>query len=332
MSKPKVAVFGASGRIGQAQVRQLLKQGFPVVAVTRNKSVLDRPEFDGAEIVSADLGDRDSIRQVLENVYAAFFQLPSFGSPLDTINYAKNMAEAASAVKLTRLVHNSTMWSPDNPPCGEPTYDHVRAVEDVFLNSDVPTVVVRPVLFMDNLVTNLVKPSIVEDGIYRYVQRPGLEADLISMDDTARYMIEALQRADLTGKRILLGGPERLPVEQVVATLSEVMGKPLKFEYLPAPQYGEYVFNKVYPGFGPDPAPIVAFFDSFYTFNNFSPEKPFEMDVDELNKLIPLKTETFREWASKQDWTSLPEKGTVGSVAGQNERRAVESRMREFDR
>ena len=316
MSKPKVAVFGASGRIGQAQVRQLLQQGFPVVAVTRNKSVLDRPEFEKAEIAAADLSDRDSIRQVLDNVDAAFFQLPSFGSPFDTINYARNMADAASAAQLTRIVHNSTMWSPDNPPCGEPTYDHVRAVEDVFLNSDVPSVVVRPVLFMDNLVTNLVKPSIVEEGVYRYVQRPGLEADLISMDDTARYMIEALQRDDLIGKRILLGGPERLSVEDVVATLSDVMGKPLKFEYLPAAEYGQYIFDKVYPGFGPDPAPIVAFFDSFYTFNNFSPEKPFEMDIEELNKLIPLETETFRHWASQQDWTSLPEKGTVGSVAG----------------
>lgn len=316
MSKPKVAVFGASGRIGQAQVRQLLKQDFSVVAVTRSRAVLDRPEFEKAEIAAADLSDRDSIRHVLQNVDAAFFQLPSFGSPLHTIGYAKNMAEAASAANLKRLVHNSTMWSPDNPPCGEPTYDHVRAVEDVFLNSEVPTVVVRPVLFMDNLLTNLVKPSIVAEGVYRYVQRPGLEADLISMDDTARYMIEALQRDDLIGKRILLGGPERLSVEQVVATLSEVIGKPLKFEYLPAREYGEYIFNKFYPGFGPDPAPIVSFFDSFYTFNNFSPEKPFEMDVQALNKLIPLDTQTFRQWASEQDWNSLPEKGTVGSIAG----------------
>lgn len=316
MSKSKVAVFGASGRIGQAQVRQLLKRGFSVFAVTRNRFILERPEFASAEIVAADLGDRDSICRVLENVDAAFFQLPSFGAPRDTMVYARNMADAASAVKLGRLVHNSTMWSPDNPPCGEPTYDHVRAMEDVFLNSNVPTVVVRPVLFMDNLLTNLVKPSIVEEGVYRYVQRPGLEADLISMDDAARYMIEVLRRDDLIGQRILLGGPERLSVEQVVATLSQVMGKPLDFEYLPAQEYGQYLFNRVYPGFGPDPAPIVAFFDSFYTFNNFSPEKPFEMDVAALNRLIPLDTQTFRQWASEQDWDSLPEKGTVGSVAG----------------
>jgi uncharacterized protein YbjT (DUF2867 family) len=35
----KIAVFGASGRIGQAQVRQLLRHGHQPVAVTRNAAM-----------------------------------------------------------------------------------------------------------------------------------------------------------------------------------------------------------------------------------------------------------------------------------------------------
>jgi hypothetical protein len=136
------------------------------------------------------------------------------------------------------------------------------------------------------------------------------------MDDTARYMIEALKRDDLIGKRIPLGGPERLSVEEVVQILSEVIGRPLKFEYLPGRQYGEYLFKRLYPAFGPDPKPLADFFDSFYTFNNFSPCKPFEANVAALNRLIPLKTQTLREWATEQDWTTLPLEGTIGSVVG----------------
>jgi uncharacterized protein YbjT (DUF2867 family) len=312
----RVAVFGASGRIGQAQIRQLLKHDHRPVAVTRHAAILDRPDFAGAQLAHGDFADRGSIRSILEQVDAAFVQLPSFAFPADKVAYASNLVDVGAEVKLGQLVFNTTMWSPDDGPCGEPHYDHGRLVEDIFLNSIVPVTIVRPVLFMDNLVSNLVKPSIVEDGIYRYVQRPGLLANIISLDDVGRYMIALLDRPDLIGRRITLGGPERLSVEEVVEIISEAVGKPLGFEYLPGKEFGEYFFRKNYPHFGTDPAPMMAFFDSFYTFNNYSPVKPFEVDIDALDALIPLKATTMREWAMQQDWSARPAKDEVGSPAG----------------
>jgi uncharacterized protein YbjT (DUF2867 family) len=312
----KIAVFGASGRIGQAQVRQLLRHGHQPVAVTRNAAILDRPDFAGARVIHGDFSDRSSIRAVLEQVDAVFAQLPSFASPSDKVDYARNLVDAATEVKLRHLIFNTTMWSPDKPPCGEPHYDHGRLVEDIFLNSTVPVTVVLPVLFMDNLVSRLVKPAIVEDGVYRYVQRPGLLANIISLDDVARYMMALLDRPDLIGQRIVLGGPERLSVEEMVEIVSEAVGRSLGFEYLPGKEFGEYFFRKNYPHFGTDPAPMMAFFDSFYTFNNYSPVKPFEVDLDKLNALIPLRATTMREWAAGQDWRAAPVDGEVGSPAG----------------
>jgi uncharacterized protein YbjT (DUF2867 family) len=312
----RVAVFGASGRIGQAQVRQLLRHGLDAIAVTRNAAILDRADFAGARVVHGDFSDRASIQAILEQVDAVFAQLPSFASPSDKVDYASNLVDVAAEVKLAHLIFNTTMWSPDEPPCGEPHYDHGRLVEDIFLNSTVPVTVVRPVLFMDNLVSNLVKPAIVEEGVYRYVQRPGLLANIISLDDVARYMIALLDRRDLVGERILLGGPERLAVEEVVEIISEAVGRPLGFEYLPGKEFGDYFFRRNYPHFGTDPAPMMAFFDSFYTFNNYSPVKPFEVDIDKLNALIPLRATTMREWAAQQDWSARPVKGEVGSPAG----------------
>jgi uncharacterized protein YbjT (DUF2867 family) len=312
----RVAVFGASGRIGQAQVRQLLKEGHETVAVTRNARILQRAEFADARIMHGDLSDPVSLRPILERVDSVFVQLPSFAAPSDKVDYANNLIEAGEKAALENVILNTTMWSPDEPPCGEPHYDHGRLIEDMFLRSSLPATIVRPVLFMDNLISNLIKPAIVEDGIYRYVQRPGLQSNPISLDDVARYMIALLDRRDLVGERILLGGPERLSVEEVVQIVSEAIGKPLGFEYLPGKEYGEYFFKKNYPAFGEDPAPMAAFFDSFYSFNNYSPVKPLEVDVDRLNKLIPLKASTLREWAAEQDWTSSPARDEVGSPAG----------------
>jgi uncharacterized protein YbjT (DUF2867 family) len=174
--KGRIAVFGASGRMGQAQVRQLLTRGYRTVAVTRNPSLFDREEYRDVRVEPADYNEPASLDRVLKEVDAAFFQLPSFGSPAETWQQAQNMRDAALKAKVARFVLNSTMWVPDSGPCGQPLYEHVRAVEDLFVESELPIVVFRPVLFMDNLLTLFAKPAIVDEGVYRYCHRPGLEA------------------------------------------------------------------------------------------------------------------------------------------------------------
>src|SRR3546814_3817103 len=100
------------------------------------------------------------------------------------------------------------MWAPDEP-CGEPGYDGVLALEDHFVSHGTPTVIFRPVLFMDNLQTLFAKPALVSEGVYRYCHRPSLMATWISLADVAKFMVAAIDRPDLIGERFLIGGPER---------------------------------------------------------------------------------------------------------------------------
>ena len=300
----RVAVFGASSRIGQAQVRQLQKRGYRTVVVTRDESMFIGPEYANVEVMAADYKDRASLDRVMAAVDAVFFQVPGFGHPSETAVYARNVCEAAVSAKLKRFVHNATMWSPDAPPCGQELYDHVRSIEDLFAISGLSVVIFRPVLFMENILTNLLKPALLEEDVYRYCHRPGLEANWISLDDVARFMIEGLARDELVGQRILLGGPQRLRIEEVVSILSATLGRPITLDYLPARECGEYLFDKLYPAFGTDREAFASFYDSFYSFNNFSPQRPFEVDVDALNRLIPIELTAMRDWAAAQDWSS----------------------------
>ncbi|HKQ84286.1 MAG TPA: NmrA family NAD(P)-binding protein [Steroidobacteraceae bacterium] len=313
--KQRVAVFAASGRIGQAQVRQLLRHGYPTVAVTRHPVIFDRPEFAGLRIEPADYDDRTSLDRVLASVDSVFFQLPSFGSLAQTDQHARNMCEAALAARVSKFVFNATMWAPDAAPCGVSLYDHVREIEDMLMASGLPAVSFRPVLFMDNLLTLFCKPSIVEEGVYRYCHRPGLEANWISMDDVARFMIQALERPNLLGGRFTIGGPERLRIEEVLAILAEVVGRPITLEYLPARQFGEYIYDRLGPALGPDRQGFADFFDTFYTFNNYAPQRPFEVDVESLLQVMPMELTSLREWARAQDWTESG-RDAIGSVVG----------------
>jgi hypothetical protein len=109
------------------------------------------------------------------------------------------------------------------------------------------------------------------------------------MDDVARFMIEGLERGDLIGRRFTIGGPERLCIEDVLKILSDVIGQHITLEYLPGRQFGEYIYDRLGSALGPDKMAFANFFDSFYTFNNYSPQRPFEVNVDALLKIIPIR-------------------------------------------
>jgi uncharacterized protein YbjT (DUF2867 family) len=309
-----VAVTCASGRMGQAQVRQLLAAGHNPYAISRSWKVID-DEFGDVKSIGADFNDVKSVTSAFEGIDAVFSTLPSFAGP-SAFQYARNLIDAAGRAGVRRIIHNSAMWAPD-APCGEPLYDMVLELENVIAGSGLDVTIFRPVLFMDNLLTRFQKPDLIGKGLYRYCQKPGLMASWISMDDLAQFMIAALGREDLIGRRITIGGPETLAIEEVVSTLSEVLGRPITYQYETPYDLGARMHGVL--GFG-DGFPLEAYagmMESFYTFNNESPQKPFVADMAPLLKEIPVQLSTLREWASRQDW-SLEARGpvAVGSVAG----------------
>ena len=297
-----VTVFGASGRQGLAQVRQLSRAGFKARAVSRRADPFLGEEMANAEVVSADLDDEASLRRAMEGAEAAFYTRPliQFADPVERV---KRLAQAAKAAGVKRVVMNTSLGTSDEPT-GDLAYDSTKAQEDALAMSGAPYTVVRPVLFMDNLLTNWALPSIVNDGAYVYPHRPDLAANWISLDDVARYMIAVLDRPDLLGRRITLGGPERLIPPQVAEVLSRALGKPVVYRQSQPAEFGKALAGAFGDAIPPEHRPVTAErFKDFYEFTNRAPHKPFEVDVEALNALIPLKTETMAEWAKRQDWS-----------------------------
>ena len=79
-----VTVFGASGRMGQAQVRQLLLAGYQVRAITRKKGVF---KDENVTEVSADYNDPESLDNAIEGADAAFYNKPSFEQVTKMIDF-----------------------------------------------------------------------------------------------------------------------------------------------------------------------------------------------------------------------------------------------------
>lgn len=310
-----IAVLCASSRMGQAQVRELLAKGYTPRAISRTADIFLRDEFQGTQVVSADFSDVDALAAAFAGTDAVLSAIPSLAGDKSG-QYAQNLVEAAGRAGVRRIIHNSMMWAPD-APCGEPFYDGVLWLENIIAGADLDVTIFRPVLFMDNLLTRFAKPNLVDHGLYKYCQRPGLLANWIAMDDVAQFMVAAIMKDELIGRRIAIGGPQRLAVEEVVDILSDVLGRPIAYEYEDPYDWGERVHGEVgLSNLMPRDVYAQAM-GSFYTFNNESPHRPFEVDMHPILNELAVPMVTLREWAESQDWTSDTDStASIGSVSG----------------
>lgn len=314
-AKKTVAVLCASSRMGQAEIRELLAQGYSPRAISRSSDIFMRDEFRGTEVVSADFSDVDALQAAFTGADAILTAIPSLAGE-KSADYAHNLVAAAKQAGVRRIVHNSMMWAPDEP-CGEPFYDAVLGLENIIAGSGLDVTIFRPVLFMDNLLTRFAKPNLVKHGLYRYCQRPGLLANWIAMDDVAKFMVAALAKDELIGRRIAIGGAETLAVEEVVDILSATLNRPITYEYEDPYEWGARVHEEVGLAAVMPRDVYAQAMGHFYTFNNESPYRPFQVDMAPVIEDIPVRTITLREWAAKQDWSLNAEDGNaVGSLSG----------------
>ena len=296
----KVAVFGASGRQGLAQVRQLIRAGHQVRALSRSPDPFYGEALE-AEVVPADLRDEASLDAALRGVDAAFFNHPVRESR-QRVEWVDRVGRAAKRAGVKRVVWNTSSWIPDR--AGDPgDYGMNTEAINALWRTGAPATVFGSVLFMDNLLTNWAFDFIVREDRYVYPHNPFLQANWISLDDVAKFMIAALDRPDLEGAWLNIGGPERLTPPQVAEILSGVVGRPIAFDPCTPAQFGKLLADAFGDTIGPDEHKALSErIASFYVYNNFAPTTPFVVDMEPVLRRIPIKLETMREWAARQNW------------------------------
>jgi uncharacterized protein YbjT (DUF2867 family) len=297
-----VVVFGAAGRQGMAQVRQLKAAGHEVRAISRRADPFLGEDFGAVEITAADLRDEDSVAAAMAGADAAFYTHP-LKAPVSLVDGVSVVGRAAVRAGLGRVVWNTSSWIPDRP--GETfSYAGNTAGVNALWRTGAPATVFGSVLFMDNLLTNWAFPFIVGEGRYVYPHKPTMQASWISLDDVAKFMIAAIDRPDLEGAWLNIGGPEVLLPPQVAGILSDVIGRPIKYDPSTPAQFAKTLCDAFGDEMSPEERAVTQpFIEAFYTYNNETPLTPFKVDMAPVLERIPIKMETLREWAGRQDWT-----------------------------
>jgi uncharacterized protein YbjT (DUF2867 family) len=224
-SRSVILVTGATGKVGRNVVSQLLEAGRAVRALTRDPASAGLP--DGAEVVRGDLADPAGLDAALDGVEAVFLVWPTLAA-----DHAAPETLAAIAAHARRVVYLSANGVPDDP--GAPSEGIIGShalIERLIERSGTRWTFLRPSGFASN--TLGWAAQIRAEGVVR-APFGATARSLIHERDIAAVAVRALTEDGHDGARHVLTGPATLTQAEQAQAIGAAIGRPVRFEELPA--------------------------------------------------------------------------------------------------
>ena len=302
--KKIITIFGATGAQGGGLARAILNDPnseFSARVVTRDvHSDKARQLADmGAEVVAADVDDKDSIRKALKGAYGAYFVTFFWAhlSPEKEYDEAVNMAEAAKDAGLKHVIwstlEDTRKWVPikDNRmPTLQgkykvPHFDAKGAANQLFIKAGVPTTFLVASFYWENMIYFGMGPQRGEDGKLSITFPMGNKKLAgIGAEDIGKCAYGIFRNGDsLIGKTIGVAG-EHLSVGDMAKEMSDTFNEKITYNAVTPAQYRNFGF----PG-----AEDVGNMFQFYA--------DFEEDVLKLRDLkfsreLNPDLQSFKDW------------------------------------
>ncbi len=308
MSKKIIAVFGATGAQGGGVARAILNDSnseFAVRAITRN-SQSDKAKAlaaMGAEVVAADIDDKQSLKHALDGAYGAYFVTFFWDhfSPEKEYEEARNLAEAAKEAGLKHAIwstlEDTRKWIPlddDRMPTLQGKYKvpHLDAkgeADQLFTDLGVPVTFLRTSFYWDNFIYFGLGPKKGPDNkLYLTLPMDNKKLAGIAAEDIGKCAYGIFKKGDeLIGKTIGVAG-EQLTGQEMTEALSKALGQ-------------EVLYNNVTPetfrGFGFPGADDLGNMFQFY--------RDFDEDFNKVrgikfSKELNPELKSFESWLSEK--------------------------------
>lgn len=262
MSKKIIAVFGATGAQGGGLAYAILNDKnseFAVRAVTRDTSSGKAKALAalGAEVVTADINDVESIKKVLNGAYGAYFVTFFWDhfSPEKEYEQAKNFAHAAHATGLKHVIwstlEDTRKWVPLNDnrmPTLQgkykvPHFDAKGEADQLFINEDLPVTFMRASFYWDNFIYFGSGPKKGPDGKL-YITFPMDDKKMagIAAEDIGKCAYGIFKKGkSLLGKTVGIAG-EQLTGNEMAKALTKVLGQEVGYNNVTPETYRAFGF------------------------------------------------------------------------------------------
>ncbi|MFN2235783.1 MAG: NmrA/HSCARG family protein [Anaerolineales bacterium] len=166
MQNKSVLIFGATGNIGGAATRELLKRNWQVRAVTRtpNSEKAHILAELGAEVVQADMEDRNILEKVFDGMKRVLSVQNWTTSGVEgEMRQGKLVADVAHSVGVRHLVYVSA--GNGDRGTGIPHFENKIEVEDYMRELRLPFTIIRPTPFMELMTEKEFYPAMATWGV-----------------------------------------------------------------------------------------------------------------------------------------------------------------------
>ncbi|MFD3593422.1 NmrA family NAD(P)-binding protein [Nocardia sp. NPDC058640] len=270
-----VAVLTARGAQSTAIANALTAAGACVRALNRATAALDDPSA-----LAAALEDADVV------VYTA---------PLDytsaVAEFAVNVAAAAAAAGVTRVVYNTNTRIPDTPTSAI-GFESRRDTWQILTAGPIPVTAVEPAIYLENLLAPGVLSSATADGglVLRYPLPGQVPVSWISLADLGRAVAAACVHG--SPGEIIHPGPPAMTGPQLAAAIATALGVPVGFTALDPAVFEQGLGYAI----GAGPAAGVA---SIYHWLTENPDSPvMSPEPGRCPGWLPAST-PVAEWAAE---------------------------------
>ena len=227
------AITGITGNVGGEVARNLLAAKQPVRGVARDVGKCKTWAQQGCEIVGADINDAAALTSAFKGAEGVFVLVPPNFDPSPDFREARAIAatlrKALDTARPDKVVYLSTIGAQAAQPN---LLTQHTIIERALGDSPLPITFLRAAWFMENSSWD-VAPATNSSVIPSFLQPLDKPVPMIATADIGRVAAALLQEA-WSGHRVVeLEGPHRVTPNEIAATFSRLLGRPVKMDVVP---------------------------------------------------------------------------------------------------
>jgi len=230
-----IVVTAPTSKIGSQVLENILDRGEPIRVIARDPARLPSQMRERVEVVQGSHGDSAVVTRAFAGADSVFWlvpadpQAPSAGAAY--VDFSRPACAAFQSQGVKRVVGVSALGRGVNLPAG-----HVTAtlrMDDLIASTGVSYRALTNPSFMDNILRQ-VEP-IKNQGAFFWPISGNLKAPACATRDIAAAAAKLLLDPSWSGQgSVPVLGPEDLSFNDMAQIMSEVLGKPVRFQEIPA--------------------------------------------------------------------------------------------------
>ncbi|WP_433733332.1 NAD(P)H-binding protein [Nocardia sp. CA-129566] len=285
-----IVVTTPTGTIGHQVLQHLLDSDAPVRVIARDPARLPADIRERVDIVQGSHGDIDVVAKAFAEADAVFWLLPPNlrATSLDTafLDFTRPACEAFTSQNVNRVVGVSAVGRGSAVAGHAGLVTASLAMDDLIASTGVSYRALTMPSFMDNMLGQV--ETIKSHGAFFWPLSPDHKRPTCATRDIATVAAELLLDDSWTGQdSVPILGPEDLSGNDMAQIMSEVLGRPIRFQQIPGTTFKARLLKS-----GMSEAMAQGMLDTLEAKNN---------GLDNTEPRTPRSTTptTFRQWCEE---------------------------------